>query len=71
MLLTLPDPVAELKDLLAKNCRIQKVQPAVYASDGEVNIVMVTLLCPDGAMHIIKAYKEQAQALREFVRTRT
>jgi hypothetical protein len=67
----MPDPVAELKDLLAKNCRIQKVQPAVFASDAEVNIVMVTLLCPDGATHVIKAYREQAQALREFVRTKT
>lgn len=65
------DRVAELKDLLAKNCKIQKVQPAVFASDAEVNIVVVTVLCPDGATHIIKAYREEAQAIRELIRTKT
>ena len=67
----MPDRVAELKDLLAKNCKIQKVQPPVFASDAEVNIVVVTVLCPDGATHIIKAYREEAQAIRELVRTKT
>lgn len=65
------DRIAELKDLLAKNCKIQKVQPAVFASDAEVNIVVVTVLCPDGATHTIKAYREEAQAIREFIRTKT
>jgi hypothetical protein len=65
------DRVAELKALLAKNCKIQKVQPAVFASDAEVSIVVVTVLCPDGATHIIKAYREEAQAIRELIRTKT
>jgi hypothetical protein len=67
----MPDPVAQLRDLLAKNCKIQKVQPAVFASDAEVNIVTVTVVCPDGATHLIRAYREDAQAVREFVRTKT
>lgn len=67
----MPDPVDQLKDLLAKNCKIQKVQPAIYASDAEVNIVTLTLVCPDGATHVIRAYREEAQAIREFVRTKT
>lgn len=67
----MPDPVAQLRDLLAKDCRIQKVQPAVFASDAEVSIVVVTLACPDGATHVIKAYREEAQAVREFIRTKT
>ena len=67
----MPDAVAQLKDLLAKNCRIQKVQPAIFASDAEVNIVTVTLLCPDGATHVIRAYREEAHAVRELVRTKT
>ncbi|HJS68843.1 MAG TPA: hypothetical protein VJ730_05425 [Nitrososphaera sp.] len=67
----MPDAVAQLKDLLAKNCRIQKVQPAIFASDAEVNIVTVTLLCPDGATHMIRAYREEAHAVRELVRTKT
>jgi hypothetical protein len=66
----MPDPVAQLKDLLAKNCKVQKVQPAVLASDAEVNIVTVTVVCPDGATHTIRAYREEAQAVRELVRTK-
>lgn len=65
------DPVAQLRDLLAKNCKIQKVQPPVFASDAEVNLVVVTLACPDGSMHVVKAYREQAYAIREIVRTKT
>jgi hypothetical protein len=67
----MPDPVAQLKDLLAKNCTIQKVQPPVFASDAEVNLVIVTLVCPDGATHVIKAYREEAHAIRELIRTKT
>ncbi|HEV8406000.1 MAG TPA: hypothetical protein VGQ13_08870 [Nitrososphaera sp.] len=63
-----PDPVAQLKDLLAKNCKIEKVQPSVFASDAEVNVVFVTLVCPDGATFVVKAYKEEARAVREFIR---
>ena len=64
-------PVAQLRDLLAKNCKIQKVQPSVFASDAEVNLVVVTLACPDGSTHVVKAYREQAHAIREIVRTKT
>ena len=67
----MPDPVGQLKDLLARNCKIQKVQPAVFASDAEVNIVVVTIACPGGATHVIKAYREEAHAIREFIRTKT
>lgn len=67
----MPDPVAQLRDLLAKGCWIQKVQPAVFASDAEVSIVVVTLACPGGATHVIRAYREKAQAVREFIRTKT
>lgn len=62
--------ISQLENLLAKNCKIQKVLPAMFASDAEVNIVTVTVTCPDGATHTIRAYKEEAQALREFVRSK-
>jgi hypothetical protein len=39
------------------------------APDEEVNIVIVTLLCPDVKKEAIKAYREVAIALREFIRT--
>jgi hypothetical protein len=54
--------------LLDANCKIEKVQPPVFASDAEVNIVIVTIACPDGKKHTIKAYREEAQALREFIK---
>ena len=61
--------ISELKKLLDANCKIEKVEPPVYASDAEVNIVRVSIVCPDGKSHTIKAYKEEASTLREFIRT--
>jgi hypothetical protein len=58
--------IFELKKLLASNCKIEKVYPPVFASDVEVNIVTVTLKCPDGKAQTIRVYREEAQALREF-----
>ena len=61
--------ISELTKLLEADCKIEKVEPPVYASDAEVNIVKVTVTCPGGKVHAIKAYKEEASALREFIRT--
>jgi hypothetical protein len=61
--------ISELKKLLDANCKIEKVEPPVYASDAEVNIVKVSIVCPDGKSYTIKAYKEEASTLREFIRT--
>jgi hypothetical protein len=63
------DSISELKKLLDANCKIEKVEPPVYASDAEVNIVKVSIVCPDGKSHTIKAYKDEASTLREFIRT--
>jgi hypothetical protein len=40
--------------VLAANCKIEKIHPAVFAFDAEVNIVTVTVLCPDGKSHFSK-----------------
>lgn len=61
--------VSELKKLLDADCKIEKVQPSIFASDAEVNIVIVTVVCPDGKTQTIKTYREEAAALREFIRT--
>ena len=61
--------ISKLKKLLDANCKIKKVHPPIFASDTEVNIVIVTAVCPDGKIQTIKAYREEAVALREFVRT--
>lgn len=60
--------ISSLKELLDADCKIEKVQPPVLASDAEVNIVIVTVKCPDGRTETIKAYGEEAIALREFIR---
>ena len=61
--------VVQLKELLGRGCKVSKVQPAMFASDAEVNIVIVTVTCHDGSVHTVKAYREEAQELREFVRS--
>ena len=60
--------ISELKKLLDADCKIEKVEPPVYASDIETTIVRVTLKCPDGKSYTIKAYKDESLALREFIR---
>jgi hypothetical protein len=63
------DSIAKLEELLNANCKIERVHPAVLASDAEVNIVIVELVCPDGETHTIKAYRDEALVVREFIRS--
>jgi hypothetical protein len=63
--------ISELKKLLDSNCKIENIYPQVFASDAEVNIVTVLMKCPDGQTQTIRAYREEAHALREFLRTST
>jgi hypothetical protein len=60
--------ISSLKKLLDAGCKIEKIQPPVLASDAEVTIVIVTVKCPDGRIETIKAYREEAVVLREFIR---
>jgi hypothetical protein len=62
------ESLTKLKRLLDNDYQIEKIQPPVFASDAEVNIVTVTLLCPDGKKEIIRAYREESRALREYIR---
>ncbi|MFZ0512950.1 MAG: hypothetical protein WAM14_15185 [Candidatus Nitrosopolaris sp.] len=64
------ESIMRLKRLLDNDYKIEKIQPPVFASDAEVNIVIVILLCPDGKKETIRAYREESQALREYVRNR-
>jgi hypothetical protein len=63
--------ISELKKLLDSNCKIEKIQPPVFASDAETNMVIVIIACPDGKKHTIKAFREESHALREFIRSYT
>ena len=62
------EPLTKLKRLLDNDYKIEKIQPPVFASDAEINIVTVTLLCPDGKKETIRAYREESRALREYMR---
>jgi hypothetical protein len=62
------EPLTKLKRLLDNDYKIEKIQPPVFASEVEVNIVTVTLLRPDGKKETIRAYREESKALREYIR---
>jgi len=64
------ESVSKLERLLSTNCKIEKVYPGVFASDAETNIVTVEVKCPDGQIHKIRAYRDEAHALREFMRNK-
>ena len=62
------ESLTKLKRLLDNDYKIEKIQPPVFASEVEFNIVTVTLLCPDGKKETIRAYREESKALREDIR---
>ena len=64
------DSILKLQGLLNNGCKIEKIYPSVPGSDAEVNIVTVEVKCPDGQIHKIRAYREEASDLREFIRTK-
>ncbi len=63
------ESISKLERLLSTKCKIEKVYPGVFASDAETNIVTVEVKCPDGQIHKIRAYRDEAHALREFIRS--
>jgi hypothetical protein len=58
----------KLQYLLDNGCKIEKIYPSVLGSDAEINIVTVEVRCPDGHIHKIRAYRDEASDLREFIR---
>lgn len=64
------ESILKLQELLDKDCKIEKIYPSVLGSDAESNIVTVEVRCPDKNIHKIRAYKEEATNLREFIRTK-
>jgi hypothetical protein len=62
------ESLTKLKRLLDNDYKFEKILPPVFASDAEVNIVTVKLLCPDGKKERIHAYREESRALREYIR---
>jgi hypothetical protein len=66
----LNESILKLKELLDKGCKIEKIYPSVLGSDAEINIVTVEVRCPDKNIHKIRAYREEAKNLREFIRSK-
>ena len=64
------ESILRLQELLDKDCKIEKIYPSVVGSDAEINIVTVEVRCPDKNIHTIRAYREEATNLREFIRTK-
>lgn len=62
------ESVIKIKRLLDSSYKIEKIEPPVFASDAEVNIVTVTLQSPDGKNEMIRAYREESQAVRDYIR---
>jgi hypothetical protein len=62
------ESVIKIKRLLNSSYKIEKIEPLVFASDAEVNIVTVTLQSPDGKKEMIRAYREESQAVRDYIR---
>jgi hypothetical protein len=62
------ESVIKIKRLLNSSYKIEKIEPPVFASDAEVNIVTVTLQSPDGKKEMIRAYREESQAVRDYTR---
>jgi hypothetical protein len=40
----------------------------VFGSDAEISIVTVEVSCPDKNIHKLRAFREEAIELREFIR---
>ena len=64
------ESILKLQELLDKDCKIEKIYPSVLGSDAEINIVTVEVRCLDKIIHKIRAYREEATNLREFIRTK-
>lgn len=64
------ESILKLQELLDRDCWIEKIYPSVLGSDAEINIVTVEVRCPDKNIHKIRAYREEATNLREFIRTK-
>ena len=64
------ESILKLQELLDRDCKIEKIYPSVLGSDAEINIVTVEVRCPDNNLHKIRAYREEAMNLREFIRTK-
>ena len=60
--------IEKLQTLINNNYKIEKIQPLIFGSDAEINIVSTTLVSEDGKKESIRAYGEESHQLREYIR---
>ena len=60
--------IEKLQILINNNYKIEKIQPLIFGSDAEINIVSITLVSEDGKKESIRAYGEESHQLREYIR---
>jgi hypothetical protein len=60
--------IEKLQRLIDKNYKIEKIQPIIFGSDAEINIITLTLVSEDGKKESIRAYGEESHQLREYIR---
>ena len=61
--------IKKLQDIIDNNYKIEKIQPPIFGSDADINIVTVILISENGKKEIVKAYGEESHHLREYIRT--
>jgi hypothetical protein len=60
--------IEKLQTLIDNNYKIENIQPIIFGSDAEINIVRLTLVSEDGKKESIRAYGEESHQLREYIR---
>ena len=60
--------IEKLQTLINNNYKIEKIQPLIFGSDAEINIVSITLVSEDGKKESIRADGEESHQLREYIR---
>ena len=60
--------IEKLQTLINNDYKIEKIQPLIFGSDAEINIVSITLVSEDGKKESIRAYGEESHQLREYIR---
>ena len=60
--------IEKLQMLIDNEYKIEKIQPLIFGSDAEINMVSLTLVSEDGRKETIRAYGEESHQLREYIR---
>ena len=61
--------IKKLQDIIDNNFKIDKIQPPIFGSDADTNIVTVFLISETGKKEIVRAYGDESHQLREYIRT--